>query len=86
MEDRYKELGFKRPEILENPYGIRIYVGTEGDDDWAVEIPNCLCRANCASFKYDKNFMFYLVSEENALDIAEKYTELAKKLKEKKYD
>lgn len=39
MEDVYKKLGFKHPEFLENPYGIKIYIGTKGEDDWCVEIP-----------------------------------------------
>ena len=48
MENIYKELGFKQPEILVNPYGIKIYIGTKGDSDWAVEIPKELCKAKCS--------------------------------------
>ena len=78
MDDTYKKLGFERAKILENPYGIKIYIGTKGEDDWCVEVPKELCNIKCSSFKYDKNFMFYLVTEEYALEIASKYTELAK--------
>lgn len=77
MDDKYEQLGFERPKILENPYGIRIYIGTKGEEDWCVEIPKELCKMKCASFNYDKNYMVYLVSEEYALEVAEKYTKLA---------
>lgn len=79
--DKYQQLEFQQPEFLENPYGIIIYIGTKGKDNWCVEIPNKLTRAEFACFKYDKNFTFYGVTEEFALEIAAKYTELAKKLK-----
>ena len=82
MDDKYEQLGFKRPEILENPYGIRIYIGTKGEEDWCVEIPKELCTLKCASFNYNNSFMFYLISEEEALRVAGDFTELAK-LKEK---
>ena len=79
MENEYLQLGFKRPEFLENQYGIKIYIGTKGKDDWSVEIPNELAKKKSSSFNYDKNVIFYLVSEEHALAIARVYTELAKK-------
>lgn len=79
MDDRYEKLGFKQPDILVNPYGIKIYVGTEGEGDWCVEIPKELCKLKCASFNYDKNYMFYLVNESEALSLAEVYTGLARK-------
>lgn len=82
MKDKYEQLGFNHPKFLENPYGIRIYIGTKGEKDWCIGIPNKLIRAKCSSFKYDKNVMFYFVTEKYALSIAEKYTELAKKFKE----
>ena len=69
------------PDFLYNPYGIRIYIGTKGEDDWAVEIPNELTKTKSSAFKYDKNVMLYLVTEEYALEIARVYTEMAKKLK-----
>ena len=81
MEDIYKKLEFKRPKILENPYGIKIYIGTKDEDDWCVEIPHELCKTKCSSYISDKSFMFYLITEKEALRIAEKYTELAKQLK-----
>ena len=84
MENIYKELGFKQPEILVNPYGIKIYIGTKGDSDWAVEIPKELCKAKCSAFNYDKNFMVYLVTEEDALDVAKEFTEIARKKKGEK--
>ena len=80
MDELYKRLSFKQPEFLENPYGIRIYIGTKGEDDWAVEIPNKLSKAKSSAFKYDKNIVFYLVTEEYALELAERYTKIAKKL------
>ena len=81
MNDKYKKLGFKNPEFLENPYGIRIYIGTKGEYDWSVEIPKELATVKCSCFKYNRSFVFYLISEDYALEIAEKYTELAKQLK-----
>jgi hypothetical protein len=77
----YEKLGFKQPNILVNPYGIKIYVGTKGEDDWCVEIPKELCKKKCACYKYDKNYIFYLVTEDHALALAEIYTELVKKIK-----
>ena len=84
MEDVYKELGFKQPAILENPYGIRIYIGTKGEDDWAVEIPNKLCKAKSPGFTYDKPVVAYLITEEDALDISRRFTEIAKRMKKEK--
>ena len=80
MEDIYRKLGFKKPNILENNYGIRIHVGTKGKADWCVEVPKRL-HNGAKLYEYDKNFTFYLVTEEHALEIAEKYTELAKQYK-----
>lgn len=77
MKDLYRQLGFKRPEYMENNYGIRIYIGTEGKEDWCVEVPKELCDTK--KYKYGKNIMFYLVTEEQAIEIATKYTEVARK-------
>ena len=33
-EDVYKSLGFEPPKFVENEYGIKIYLGTKGNDDW----------------------------------------------------
>lgn len=79
MESRYESLGFKRTEYVENPYGIKIYIGTKGKEDWCVEIPNELARKVCTTkFNYDNDSVIYLISEEDALRIAEKFTNLAK--------
>lgn len=78
MASAYEKLGFEQSKILENPYGIRIYIGTKGEEDWCVEIPKALCKKNCSKFNYDNNFTFYFITEEYALEIAERYTALAK--------
>ena len=81
MEDLYKQLGFDRPKIRVNRYGIKIYIGEKGEDDWGVEIPNELCKEKCDSFIGDKNYMYYGVTEEDALRIARTFTELAERMK-----
>ena len=81
MDDRYKELGFKQPKLLRNPYGIRIYIGTKGKDDWCVVIPEKLCKLKNPSYNYGKDYAVYLVSEQAALSVAKEYTELARKQK-----
>ena len=81
MDDLYKELGFKQPKVLRNPYGIRIYIGTKGKDDWCVVIPNRLCKLKSPNYNYDKDYAVYLVSEQEALSVAKEYTELARKTK-----
>ena len=70
MKEVYEKLGFKQPQYLENQYGIRIYIGTKHLNDWCVEIPKYLCNNNLSTF--------YLITEEKALNIAEKYTRIAK--------
>ena len=81
MKDMYEQLGFKQPKFLENHYGIKIYIGTKNEEDWCVEIPKELCKKECSKFDYDSNFTFYFVTEKHALELAERYTELAKSLK-----
>lgn len=71
MKEVYEKLGFKKPEYLENPYGIKIYIGTKHQSDWCVEIPKEICNENI--------HVFYLITEEKALSIAEKYTRIAKR-------
>ena len=73
MDDKYKELGFAQPDFLENKYGIRIYIGTIGQSDWAVEVPNNLCQ-----YRYKSGLTYHLITEEMALQIAENWTKLAK--------
>lgn len=81
MKDLYKKLGFKQPDFLENPYGIRIYIGTSGSDDWGVVIPKELVKMKCSRYNYNKDYNVYFVTERHALRIAEEYTEFAKSLK-----
>lgn len=78
MEDIYKSLGFKTPDFVENQYGIKIYLGTKGKEDWCVEVPKELVQKKCPHYKCSKNFVVYLVSEEYALGVAEGYTKLAR--------
>lgn len=83
MEDLYERLEFKRPDFLENPYGIKIYLGTKGKDDWAVEIPKKLSKKlleenSHYNYYYEQDLIFYMVSEKEALEIAAKFTYHAK--------
>lgn len=80
MEDAYKSLGFEAPQFLENPYGIKIYLGTKDRDDWCVEIPKELAQKRCSYYKCKSNYVVYLVTEEDALRIAKVYTKLAKEI------
>lgn len=78
MENLYESLGFKSPAFVENPYGIKIYFGTKGNDDWCVEIPKELVPKRCGYYKCNKNYVVYLIRERDALRIAEVYTNLAR--------
>lgn len=78
MEEIYEQLGFKKPNFVENPYGIKIYFGTKGKDDWCIEIPKKLAQEKSKYYKCDNNFIIYFVKEEDVLRIAEMYTDLAK--------
>ena len=79
MEDRYINLGFTH-YYTTNPYGIRILFGTEGKDDWCIEIPAEFVRRDCNLYKSDKPLVMYCISEEETLRMAEKYTHIAKRL------
>lgn len=79
MDEIYKELGFKQPDILVNKYGIKIYVGTKGDADWCIVIPKELCKVKSASFDYEHDMAFYLLAEEDVLDMAKQFTEIARR-------
>lgn len=79
MESEYKRLGFKQPAFLENPYGIRIYLGTIGKDDWCVVIPKELAKMKSSHYNYDKDYAIYFITEKEALATASIYTELAQK-------
>ena len=81
MENLYEELGFKKPKFVENPYGIKIYLGTKDKDDWCLEIPKELAQKRRSYYKCDKNCVIYCINEEEALRIAKVYTELAKEIK-----
>lgn len=83
MEDLYNSLGFTKPNYIENPYGIKIYLGTKDKDDWCVEIPRELIRTKLRHYKccakyYSKPCIVYCISEKEALAIAQEYTTLAK--------
>lgn len=79
MESKYKELGFKQPDYIENRYGIKIYLGTTGKDDWCVEVPKELFQTNSKYPTWNKqNMAYFSVTEKVALEIAEKYTRIAK--------
>lgn len=79
--DKYQELGFHRPQVLMNDYGIRIYIGTPREEDWCVQIPVALLNKKMkitGGRTFDKDFTWYLISESEALRIAENYTMIAK--------
>ena len=82
MEVLYNQLGFKQPEFVENPYGIKIYIGTKGEDDWCVSIPKELveikCQRRCIHYNNNKDFEVYFITEEHALEMAKEFTELAR--------
>ena len=78
MEDAYKSLEFKKTEVIENPYGIKIYLGSKDKDDWCIEIPKELARKKCRSYNHDYNYVVYLTSEANVLRIAREFTQIAK--------
>lgn len=81
MEDRYKQLGFKQPEFLVNHYGIRIYMGTKGKDDWGLVIPKELVKLKSRHYFSDNDYAVYMESEEYVLQTAAFYTQLAEKHK-----
>lgn len=79
MEDLYISLGFKKPEYLINHYGIKIYIGTKGKEDWCVEIPKELAKKRYSGYNCKCNFGVYLVSEKDALSVAKEFTEFARR-------
>ena len=72
-EGMYEALGFKN-NVIVNPYGIKIYLGTKGKDDWCIEVPKELCKLKCPNYPFDYNYCDYLISEEQALQIAGEFT------------
>ena len=73
----YEALGFKSPDFIANLYGIKIYMGTKGKDDWCIEVPRELAKIKCPNYPFDYNYVVYLISEEEALQIAREFTALA---------
>lgn len=75
----YESLGFKPPNFVENPYGIKIYLGTKGKNDWCVEVPKELAKLKCPNYDFGCNYVVYLESEEKVLLVAREFTELAER-------
>ena len=69
VEDLYKQLEFKQPQFLENPYGIRIYIGTKGKDDWCVVIPKKLAKMQCRYYNCDNVYFLISLNQRQALRI-----------------
>lgn len=80
MENLYEQLGFKRPEYVENPCGIRIYIGTKDNADWCVVIPKKLAKLKCPNYNFNNDYAIYFITENHALEMARVYTEMAKQL------
>jgi hypothetical protein len=81
VEDQRAALGFKQPTVLVNPFGIKIYTGTKGKEDWCIEIPKELAKKKCSVYRCNGNFVLYGVTEENALSVAKEFTNLAKEMR-----
>lgn len=79
MDSPYKALGFRHMAYMENQYGIRIYPGHR-IDDWCVVIPKSLVKKKYPSYPCDQSYAVYLITESEALKIAEEWTNFAKKL------
>lgn len=82
-EEAYKSLGFKRPEFVQNAYGITIYLGTKDKDDWCINIPKRLAKLKCPTYPFNCDYAVYFVTEENVLEIAREFTRLAERIKQK---
>jgi hypothetical protein len=80
MDSPYTALGFRHLAYMENKYGIRIYPGHPGDDDWCVVIPKSLVKKRHANYPCDNSYAVYLITESEALKIAEDWTNFAKGL------
>ena len=81
MEDIYKSLGSKSPDFVENPYGIKIYLGKKGKEDWCIEVPKELAKMKLPDYDLWYNYKVYLTTEEEVLRIAREFTELAERNK-----
>lgn len=86
MNAKYKELGFKQPDYIENKYGIKIYLGTKGKDDWCIEIPKELSQVKDPEFAHwnNQDMGLYCATEKEVLELAEKYTRIAKSERRRK--
>ena len=93
MSNVYENLGFETPKVLENAYGIKIYIGTKDKDDWCVEIPKHILKKKhrqtilgdkptimqtIKSKMMEEPLVFYYISEKKALSIASEWTNIAK--------
>ena len=76
-EKAYDAMGFKSPEFIENPYGIKIYIGTKGKEDWCIEVPKGLAKLKCPKYPFEYNYCVYCVSEEEAIRTAREFSVLA---------
>lgn len=84
MKDLYNSLGFKKSDIVVNPYGIKILIGTKGEDDWCVEVPKELVTKKYGHYYGESNYTAYFIAEQEALKIAEEYTNVAKSIETSK--
>ena len=66
MENVYKKLGFKFPSFVENDYGIKIYYGTMGGNDWAVRIPYEVTKLKSNWGADQQDFVYYSLTETQA--------------------
>lgn len=76
-EEMWEALGFKAPTFIENDYGIKVYIGTKGKEDWCIEVPRELCKLKCPKYYLGYPYRVYLESEEEVLRIAREFTALA---------
>lgn len=83
MEEAYKSLGFKSPDFIVNHYGIKIYLGTKGKDDWCIEVPKEVCKLKTPHYPFGYSYVVYFETEEEVLRIAREFTELAERNKRK---
>ena len=83
QEDAYKSLGFEPPEFVVNEYGIKIYLGTKGKDDWCVEVPREIVKLIYPHYPFGYNYAVYLESEEEVLRVAREFTTYAERNKRK---
>ena len=76
-EGMFEALGFKKQNVVVNPYGIKIYIGTKGKEDWCIEVPVELCKLKVPNYPFRYGYRDFLTSEEEVLRIAREFTGLA---------